>query len=370
MSPYPHSSSSSIHPASSPLRSSSKRSKSDHHTPPPSAQADLQKRLSKELRDHTWQFDAEMLSATGKGPTKFLVDSAHRALGKKQTPQWPMAGEEPTWYPPLTAFLKNCVGACHDALRTSKSAAAKVTHSCFYDLLKFITYNKTTEDSVDGAARVKPDLVGGMDLAPGDRVAWSPQDARSKQVLLPVEVKGDWTPMVSHAATYARCLFSVSPSRQFAVVLGFWHAKRKNELRFLVFRRGGLAGSHPLSVKDEPGQKDILRIFLSILNWRSAKDAGFPEYYNDFEMSLLRHKGDKDGVVAKVVEVLHDGLCVHGRASRALLMRYPVTGQEKELEPSTSPLGPSVQTRRHPGTKTETEQRSEDIRIPFRRQYI
>jgi len=54
---------------STPLRGSSKKITSDHHTPPVSSQSDLQESLSQEIHDHTWEFDAErvakMLSATG-----------------------------------------------------------------------------------------------------------------------------------------------------------------------------------------------------------------------------------------------------------------------------------------------------------------
>ena len=323
-------------------------------------------RLSKELHDHAWQFDAEriaeMLSDTGEGPTEALANSAYKALSKvlkKQAPDWPTTAEERPWYPPIATFLNNCVDACHSAL---SAVAAEDTPPRFYDRLKFIVYDRATTDGVEGASPVKPDLVGGLGLEPDERVAWSPQDSHTKQVLLPVEVKKDWARMVHQSATYARCLFNASPSRQFAVVLGFRHCN--GELRFLVFHRGGLTGSQPLSVDDEHGQKDILRILLSILNWKSAEDAGFPGFYNDFEMSLLRRRDDKDGVTARVAEVLHDGLCVQGRASRVLLMSYP-TGEGKELGACIDALGPTVRTRKRTGTETQTRQGDEDTRMPF-----
>ena len=303
-----------------------------------------------------------MLSATGEGPTETLVNSAHKALSnvlEEQARGWPTTGEERLWYPPIATFLNDCVDVCHSALG---AAAAEDSRPRFYDRLKFIMYDKPTVDGVEGSAPIKPDLVGGIDLEPGERVAWSPQDSRIKQVLLPVEVKKDWARMVHQSATYARCLFSASPSRQFALVLGFRHCN--SELRFLAFHRGGLTGSQPLSVKDEGGQKDILRVLLSILNWRSAEDAGFPEFCNDFEMSLLRHKDDKDGVPARVEEVLHDGLCVQGRASRVLLMSYP-TGEGKEPEPRIPTLGPTVRTRKCTGAESQTKQGNEDTRMPF-----
>ena len=359
--------SSSPNPISSPLRSTSKKVKSDHYTPPVSDQLDLQKRLSKELRDHAWQFDAnrvaEMLSTDDKGPAETLVKLAHKILViKEQEAGWPRVGTERVWYPPIATFLNNCVDVCRGTLHNSKSGAATASHPLFYDRLKFIVYDKTTADGVEGYSPVKPDLVGGLDLIPDERVAWSPQDPVTKQVLLPVEVKADWAPMVFQAATYARCLFSASPSRQFAVVLGF--RQTTAELRFLVFHRGGLTGSIPLSVKDEGGQEGILRVLLSILSWRSAEDAGFPGFNNDFEMSLFRHEDDKDGVVASVAEVLHDGLCVLGRASRVLLMNYP-TGEGKVLVPAITTLGPTTRARKRRGTEPQTGQGDEEIRMSF-----
>ena len=302
-----------------------------------------------------------MLSTNGEGPADSLLSSAQTALNKTQTPVWPTSGEERGWYLHLETFLNNCIEACHQALRPSKSATG--TDSRFYDRLKFIVYDRTTEDGVDGAAPVKPDLAGGLDLGPDDRVAWSPKDAHIKQVLLPVEVDKDWAPMISQAATDARCLFSARPSRQFALVLGFRHGKGKDDLRFLVFHRGGLMGPKPLSVKDEQDKRDILHILLSILDWKQPKDAGFLDFYNNFEMFLFRHQGDKNGVVAKVADVLHDGLCVQGRASRVLLMEYP-TGKGRKPEHSIPPLAPTIRTRRRPGTTAATTQGGV-IRTPF-----
>ena len=98
-----------------------------------------------------------------------------------------------------------------------------------------------------------------MDLAPDERAAWSPKNSLAKELLFPVEVGTDWSPIVNQGATYARCLFIASPSQQFAVVLGSRHSRA--ELRFLLFHHRGLAESHPLSVNDESGQEEMLRIF-------------------------------------------------------------------------------------------------------------
>ena len=155
-------------------------------------------------------------SATDEGPPERVTDSAHEVLRKMKPPSWPTAGTERDWYPPIALFLNNCIDACNGTLRGSESAAVKDHHRSLHDRLKFIVYDKTTEDGVEDAAPVELDLVGGLDLVPDERVGWSPanppKDPPTKQVLFPVEVKADWAPTVSQAATYARCLFSASPS--------------------------------------------------------------------------------------------------------------------------------------------------------------
>jgi hypothetical protein len=336
---------------STPSRPSSRKQSSSHHTPPVTSQADLQETLSKEIHNHVWKFDAkriaEMLSATGKGSPDRLVDSAHAKL--RESPAWPTNDVELDWYTPLAGFLNNCVNACRLAL-------GKRSGSRFYGGLNFIVYNKSMADGVGGASPVKPDLVSGLGLGSDDRVAWGLGQSGEKQVLIPVEVKSKWNQMVPQAATYSRCLFSAGPSRQFCIVLGFRHTTA--ELRFLVFHRSGLTGSKPCPVKSPDGQKDILRMFLSILEWKSANDAGFLDFFNDLEMSLLREEGDKTGTVARVTEVLHDGLCVRGRASRVLLMEYPAD-EGKEPEPGIPILVPIVQTRRGPKTRSQTKQETE-----------
>ena len=208
------------------------------------------------------------------------------------------------------------------------------------------------------------DIVGELDPAWDERASRSPQDTLTKQLLLPVGVKADRAPMIAQTVTYARRKFAASSSRQaeFAVVLGFQYVE--GELRFLVFHRSGLTGSLPCSAKNESGQKDIIRVFLSILDWRSAEHAGFLGFYNDVEMSLLRYDGDETGVVARVKEVLHDNFRVQGRASRALLMFYP-TGEGKDSEPA---LGPAVRARQ--GAKTRTEQGDGEARTSLYYRHI
>jgi len=295
-----------------------------------------------------------MLSTTGDCPSDTLVNSAYKALTKKGRLKWSTTGAEWQWCYRIAMFLNRCVDSCHGVLDGSPVHAERDRR--WYDRLKFIVYDEVTEGGIEGTSPTKPDLVGGLDLKPGKRVAWSPKDPHTNQVLLPVEVNENWVSVVVQAATYARCLFSASPSRQFAIVLGFRHTEV--ELRFFVFHRSGLTASKPFSVKGGQGQKDTLRVFLSILNWASANDAGFLEFFNDTEMSLLRREGDKSGVVARVVEVICDDLCLQGRASRVLLMDYSIR-EGKEPEPHVPALDPTVRTRNYPKVEDRTKQGDE-----------
>jgi len=303
-----------------------------------------------------------MLSASDKGPPDALVSSAHGGLERGVSPVWPTVDTEGerAWYTPLTVFLNNCVDACHEVLDNLPGSTER--GSRFYNRLKFIVHDKQTLNGVERVLPVEPGIVGGLDLVPDERVAWSPGNTSTNQVLIPVEVEASWSPVVTQATTYARCLFSASPSRQFSIVLGFQHTEA--QLRFLVFHRSGLTGSKPCSVKDPQGRRDILRIFLSILEWASANDAGLLEFFDDFEMPLLRHEGDKTGTVARVTEVLHDGPHVQGRGSRVLLMDYP-TCEGKESEPYIPTLNPNFCARKRVKAGAQKKQGDDEIRVSF-----
>jgi hypothetical protein len=301
---------------------------------------DLRKRLSAEILEHAWQFNAKevatMLSTDGNAPPDNVVKSACKPLPKEVPPNWPPeGGREEEWYKPLAVFLNNCVTKC-------QSRSGNTSDQYWYRTLKFIVYNRAAEDSVDDATPIKPDLVGGPGLRSGNTAAWKPKETKTKQIQIPVEVKANWKAMVEQAATYARCLFNANPLRQFALALGFQH--KSAELRFLVFHRGGLTASEALPVRSSLGEEGIIRAFLSILSYKSAKDAGFFECYPETKITLLRSINDKVGVVATEKEVLHSSLCILGRAPRVLVVDYPCVTDEPN-PPATSEAGPAFNTR-------------------------
>lgn len=170
-----------------------------------------------------------------------------------------------------------------------------------------------------------------------DILSWSPTIKGENPIEIPVAVNKGWPELVCQAATYARCLFDASPLRKFALVLCFEHATK--QLRFVIFHRGGLTASHALSVDIDI--KDILLMFIAILTWDSAADAGFPEWFNDIQFCLPLDNKDTEGVVVTVDEVLHSTTGVRGRVTRVSRASYAAkSGIEpgSELRASSSPI--------------------------------
>ncbi|KAH7868640.1 uncharacterized protein C8R40DRAFT_1177593 [Lentinula edodes] len=348
------------------------------HTPPTSHQTDLKKVMRAELGDQTWQFPldriARMLSpkkrnaplddkvidhlgnytcvSDSPGFMKKLKNAVMKLGPRLKDIQWPSGPDERTFYTPLAQFLNACVSVCKEELRDDD----RYTKGPFHDL-EFIVYDKETQDSVDGASPVKPDLVGGkkfMAFADSDdckvksaRLYWNPPDKNTSPILLPVEVKDNWIELVCQAATYARCLFSTSPLRQYSLVLGYNH--KESTFRFLIFHRGGLSASLPLDLHDEDSHKSLLHVFLSLLSCSHARDAGIAAWCNERQFKLPVDNSDKpDYVVANVDEILHDGNCCRGRANRVMGISYgvPKDVSTSPLPVATTPLFPVTQLRR------------------------
>lgn len=337
------------------------RSHTDHHI---LRVTGLQKPLSKEMGDYTWEFDAQriakMLSAADKCPPDPLVNLAHKSLEGNALPVWPSDYTNQVWYAPLAKFLNGCVDACHQALDEHSWPAQR--SSRFYDRLNFIAYDKPTAEAIQGTSPVQPDLVGGLDLMPNERVAWELRNTSEsiKQALIPVEVGMSTSRIVVQASAYARYLFSATPSRQFAVALGV--LPRLGKLRFFVFHRSGLTASQLCSVKDPQGQKDILRMFLSILEWTSANDAGFLEFFNGLQMSLPLHEGDETGVIARITRRLYQS--VSDNATEAVLMEYG-TGWVTEPEFCFPSPDQTPGTYWRPKACVQSDPRNNETRMSF-----
>ena len=331
----------------------------------------------------TWQLDAKTIAdilspKTRKTPIQadhvnqlahyenFTIHSYTEALESIKlvsTPQFPESKSEHDHYLPLCDFLNNCMAACHQSLGQRKGK--------YYDDLKFIIWDCEVKDGVAGAAALKPDLVGGKglqdkDLTRASGLYWRPPNPNNAELLIPVEVKASWPELVRQAGTYARCLFSASPLRQYAMVLGYSHTESK--FRFLFFHRGGLTSSCALDPSSQKDQHDILRIFLALLSWQTLAHAGLPMWCNDGEMILpgvTSHEGR-----VQVKKVLHDTLCLRGRAPRVVYVCQPDTSKHSNVPSaeSTSFGGPRrstrLQTKVNPGSASQLPPAPEGVEVP------
>src|SRR5271156_221298 len=319
---------------SKPASSSTKYNWSDENpSKPPSNQSQdsLKAAVGNELDDHTWQFDAETFAKMLSPKIRKTLLKAHEVdtlddyktfaidninIKGVLTPDFGKSPRERDHYTALCKSLKQCVVACQKSLGKEKK---------YYGDLKFIEWDREMKDGVAGAAALKPDIAGVKGSQDEDTIKeaglyWRPPKSGDYQLLIPVEVKSGWPNLVRQAGTYARCLFDANPLRQFAMVLAYNHIEKG--LRFLVFHHGGLSSSVWLNVNTQEGQQDILRIFLAILSWKTPAHAGLPMWCNDSEMFLP----NKD--LVEVEKVLHNSLCIRGRAPRVILVGAPNTSKD------------------------------------------
>jgi len=230
------------------------------------------KALLNELGDQFWQFDAtkiaQMLSPTVTLPPN-LADTAHSLLKQKPS-NWRKDTEENAFYEPLVNSLNDFLDASHRALDLSDPLIIE-RDARWCAGLRFVQLG----DGSCGAhgqdlGPIKREAVGGVSFRKADR----PVD-----LVMAVKFGENWPAVMAQATRSAHLLYSVCHVRKFVLVVGFRYTTL--ELRFLIFHRGGVTASKPLSVVEEEGQKDILRVFLSMLMWRTEEDAGIPEFFRD-----------------------------------------------------------------------------------------
>ncbi|KAH8087182.1 hypothetical protein BXZ70DRAFT_955894 [Cristinia sonorae] len=245
--------------------------------------------------------------------------------------QWPEVNDQRASCSSLATFLSVCSGACLATIKNSpgKSAGKRsVADSLplFYDHLSFIVYDRAMADDIDRSS-LSPSVAGGsgFDHLGVDNTAklwWSPPETqRHVQMGIPVAVAGSDREMVEKSATYARALFSASPSRSFALVLAF--NMQTVELRFLVFHRGGLTASTACNVRTDDGKRGVLQMLLAVLLWREPRDCGFTTFCNEQAYALPRSTGDVQGAAAAIECVLHHAAHVRSRATRVCRVTSP-----------------------------------------------
>jgi len=228
--------------------------------------------LLNEVGNNYWQFDAvaisRMFSPTATPPVSDLVDVAHCLL-EQEPSDWPEGVEDSLFHQPLANFLNNFVAASHLALDLLGPPFIE-REARWCTGLRFVQLVDESCGTHDRDGPVKREAVGGIPFREAD-----PQPA----LAIAVKLDEDWPAVVAQAVRSAQVLYSACHLRTFGLIIGFRYTTL--ELRFLIVHRGGLTASKPLSVVEERGKKDILRVFLSILMWRTEEDAGIPEFLRE-----------------------------------------------------------------------------------------
>ncbi|KAF9788656.1 hypothetical protein BJ322DRAFT_652705 [Thelephora terrestris] len=243
--------------------------------------------------------------------------------------------------------------ACHDVLDKQNEFPERPER--WYHELEFVV-GTPMADGTEGAAVLKPDIMGGNGISKLEGpLFWKPPtDQLAHQAMLPVGAGNCWRKMVAHAATYARSLFGANPMRVFALILGF--NRDNNQLRFLVFHRGGLAASHPYDLTQEDGLKEVARLLLTLASWRTAADAGFITCGDDTTHLLPVDKEGEQHVRATVKEIIFRSPCVRGRMTQVFLLLLPTNAPpaDQELKSTTTSRekGKSVSGEQLPGPAT------------------
>lgn len=204
--------------------------------------------------------------------------------------------DESTSHRGLTEFLTGCVKACHDSLDNRHGFPPRQER--WYRELEF--------------------TVGNLDKPP-------------HRFALPVEVGKQWRGMVSRAATYARYVFSASPMQTFALVLAF--NRESNMLRFLAFHPGGLTASEEYNLTECDGLKEIMRLFLTLVSWHTAGDAGVVTCCNDNAYLLPADREGTRYVYATIEDTLSRPHCIRGRRTFVHCLRHSANVPQVVREP-------------------------------------
>ncbi|KAF9788668.1 hypothetical protein BJ322DRAFT_1183683 [Thelephora terrestris] len=220
---------------------------------------------------------------------------------------------EQACYESLAKFLTQTVEACHEALDKHNDNKIPKRSERWYHDLEFVVGTQMA-DGIEGAAAPKPDIAGGKGISKSTGRHW-------------------WKPLAEQPG----------------------HAARRGEemleeLRFLVFHRGGLATSHPYDLTQEDGLKEVARLLLTLASWRTAAEAGFITCGNDTTHLLPVDKEGEQHVRVTVKEILFRSLCIRGRMTQVSLLLLPTDTPK----PTTTPRekGKSVSEEQLPGPAT------------------
>ena len=273
---------------------------------------------------------------------KAFEDALRQVVGRAKTFTRTSHSDERGYYRSLATFLTRCVKECHNALDMGKVFPNR--RDRWYKDLEFVVGGPAIR-GVGGATDLEPEIMGGAKETrkfKGDLLDWeAPKAKPAYPTMLPVEVKRDWTDMVSRAANYALNAFAASPMRVFTIVLAI--ERDSNLLRFLIFHRGGLAASQPHSITNAAGMREVARVFLTLALWSTAAEAGFVTCCDDTTYLLPADENGGCYVSAAVGAVAFRSLHIYGHMAQVFLLHLSAGIQPAALQPLAKTLvEPSV----------------------------
>ncbi|RPD56214.1 hypothetical protein L226DRAFT_615737 [Lentinus tigrinus ALCF2SS1-7] len=231
-------------------------------------------------------------------------------------------------YPLVSNFLNDCVACCKNVyvkLSRDNLSPFNLAAPCSPNLV-FSPYDRPTGDKVSGAPVLKPHVVAGQRQLDNKTLCyWSrARPGRNEMNIdFAVEVKNDWKKLVKQAATYARAQNGAVPLRAFSVVVGVNHST--NELRFLLYHRGGLTVSLPMRIDTAHGVLQVQNVLFSILLWQTPQDAGLPSFTNGHDFLLPSSASRPENFVHAIADqVLFHSLSVRGPGT-LVVRAYPTT---------------------------------------------
>ena len=260
----------------------------------PATQDEFKSLMKEELRYATWE-SVDIVQILLPHDRK-VVAKVYNIIVRPTDKNWPTTAQEKDYYSAFSGLLNK-------TLRTAQAVRGKRSGS-YHKFLTFSEYDRVTEDGVDGAHALKPDLVGcDQDIARGKTVSWH-------AIRIPVEVKKSWPDTVAQAAAYARCMFAASSGRQYALVIALNYIS--TEVRFLFFHRGGLTASPAFNLKHDDGWMHFVGAMVGLASVNDRFSCGMDHSFDNSQIALpLGGRWKVDGW-------LFIGNCIRGRATQVV----------------------------------------------------
>jgi hypothetical protein len=169
---------------------------------------------------------------------------------------------EASSYEPLAHLLNKIVDA------------TSIPMGSYLSGLRFHKFGNEVAEKYGRYKGLKPDGIALLGNLPTGKVSW-------EDIEIVIESKRDTKPIISQAATYARCSLVHNLRRSFALAIGFNF--KSLEVFFMVFHRSGLSASRPLKLTENRGFEGMVRHIVGILSIRGEDGYGLDmTRYQDF----------------------------------------------------------------------------------------